>query len=56
MSHMSPLLLVVPVLPIQSALAKPLLICVKRDLKVVVAPELNTPRIRLCIIVAVALE
>ena len=50
MSHISPFELVVPVFPIVG------LTWLIRDLKVVVAPDVITPRKRSCIIVAVAGE
>ena len=55
-NHISPFELVVPVFPIQSAPASVGLTWLIRDLKVVVAPDVMTPRKRSCIIVAVAGE
>ena len=56
MSHMSPFSLVVPVFPIQSALAKLGLIAARLFANVVVARDEITSRNKLCMIVAVALE
>ena len=53
---MSPFSLVVPVFPIQSALAKLGLIAARLFANVVVARDEITSRNKLCMIVAVALE